>query len=102
MRPGLRGDFEEAIRVLDDPVAAGNLGIPNRSRSVDEWRDLLDAAGWRFDSAVGIRLFSDLADDDLPDEEFEQLLRLEREAGRRPTYRDVARLVHLSATAVRT
>jgi SAM-dependent methyltransferase len=100
MRPGLRGDFAEALRVLDDPIAAGNLGIPNRSRSADEWRDLLDAAGWRFDSVVGIRLFSDAADDDLSDEEFEQLLRLEREAGRRRTYRDVARLIHLSATAV--
>ncbi len=102
MRPGLRGDHEEALRVLDDPVAAGNLGIPNRSRSMEEWRGLLDDTGWRLDSAAGIRLFSDLADDDLPDEAFEQLLRLEREAGRRDPYRAIARLIHLSATAVRT
>jgi S-adenosylmethionine-dependent methyltransferase len=102
IRPGLRGDYLEALRVLDDPVAAGNLGIPNRSRSMEEWRGLLDAAGWRFDSAVGIRLFSDLADDDLADEAFEQLVRLEREAGRHDRYRAVARLIHLSATAVRT
>ena len=67
IRPGLRGDYEEALRVLDDPIAAGNLGIQNRSRSLGEWRELLDAAGWRFDSVVGIRLFSDPADDDLPD-----------------------------------
>lgn len=100
MRPGLRGDYDEALRVLDDPIAAGNLGIPNRSRSMEEWLDLLDAAGWRFDSAVGIRLFSDLADDDLPDEAFDQLLRLEREAGLHEPYRAVARLIHLSATAV--
>ena len=102
MRPGLRGEFEEAIRVLEDPVASGNLGIPNRSRSLEEWHALLEAAGWRFDSAAGIRLFSDLADDDLPDETFEQLLRLEREAGRHPQYRGIARLVHISATAVPT
>ena len=63
---------------------------------------LLDAAGWRFDSVVGIRLFSDPADDDLPDRAFEQLLRLEREAGRRSPYRDVARLIHIAATAVPT
>jgi S-adenosylmethionine-dependent methyltransferase len=100
MRPGLRGEYEEALRVLDDPIAAGNLGIANRSRSLEEWRGLLDAAGWRFDSAVGIRLFSDLADDDLPDEEFEQLLRLERDAGRHASYRGVARLIHIGATAV--
>jgi SAM-dependent methyltransferase len=102
MRPGLRGDYVEALRVLDDPVAAGNLGIPNRSRSMDEWCVLLDAAGWRFDSAVGIRLFSDLADDDLPDETFERLVRLEREAGRRDPYRAIARLIHIGATAVPT
>lgn len=102
IRPGLRGDYVEALRVLDDPIAAGNLGVPNHSRSVDEWRGLLGAAGWRYDSVVGIRLFSDLADDDLPDETFEQLLRLEREAGRRDHYRAIARLIHLSATAVQT
>ena len=67
-----------------------------------QWRDLLDAAGWRYDSAVGIRLFSDLVDDDLPGEEFEQLLRLEREAGRHDPYRAIARLIHISATAVQT
>jgi SAM-dependent methyltransferase len=102
IRPGIRGDYEEATRVLDDPVAAGNLGIPNRSRSIDEWRDLLDAAGWRFDSAAGIRLFSDQADDDLSEEKFEQLLELEREAGRRHQFRAIARLIHISATAMPT
>ena len=100
MRPGLRGDYEEARRLLDDPIAAGNLGIPNRSRSIREWRDLIGTAGWRFESVVGIRLFSDSVNDDLPDEAFEQLLRLERGAGRHPSYREVARLVHISATAV--
>jgi SAM-dependent methyltransferase len=100
IRPGLRGDYGEALRLLDDPIASGNLGIKNRSRSLGEWRALLGAAGWRFDSVAGIRLFSDRADDDLTDEAFEQLLRLEREAGRRSPYRDVARLIHIAATAV--
>jgi S-adenosylmethionine-dependent methyltransferase len=99
MRPGLHGDYAEARRLLDDPVSAGNLGIPNRSRSTAEWRDLLASTRWRFDSMVGIRLFSDTADDHLSDEAFEQLLELEREAGRRDPYRAVARLIHFSATA---
>jgi len=99
MRPGLRGEYSEAIRVLDDPVASGNLGIPNRSRSVEEWTDLLSATGWRVDSWVGIRLFSDLAPDDLSADRSDELVRLEREAGRREPYRSVARLIHVSATA---
>ncbi len=99
MRPGLRGDYAEAIRVLDDPVASGNLGIPNRARWVVEWAEQLNMGGWRMDSWVGIRLSSDLAPDDLPAERFEELLQLEREAGRRLEYRRVARLVHISATA---
>jgi ubiquinone/menaquinone biosynthesis C-methylase UbiE len=99
MRPGLRGEYAEAIRVLDDPVAQGNLGIPNRSRSVEEWTELLRQTDWRLDSWVGIRLFSDLAPDDLDPVAYDDLLTLEREAGRRVPYRSVARLVHLSATA---
>jgi SAM-dependent methyltransferase len=99
MRPGLRGDYAEAIRVLDDPVASGDLGIQNRSRSVEEWDTLLAEAGWRLDSWVGIRLFSDLAPDKLSEVEYERLLTLERSAGEREPYRTAARLIHLSATA---
>jgi len=99
LRPGLRGDYVEATRVLESPIAAGNLGIPNRARSVDEWRELLAATGWSIDSWVGIRLFSDQAPDDLPADRFEELARLEREAGRRDPYRAIARLIHIAATA---
>jgi S-adenosylmethionine-dependent methyltransferase len=99
LRPGLRGDYLEATRVLESPIAAGNLGIPNRARSVEEWRDLLAATGWTLDSWVGIRLFSDLAPDDLPADRFDELATLEREAGRRDPYRAIARLIHIAATA---
>jgi S-adenosylmethionine-dependent methyltransferase len=100
MRPGLRGDYAEALRVLDDPVATGNLGIPNRSRSPADWDELLIAAGWRLDSWVGIRLFSDLSPDVVGDADYDRLVTLEREAGQREPYRSVARLIHLSATAI--
>jgi SAM-dependent methyltransferase len=100
MRPGMHGQFAEAIRLLDDPMSSGNLGIPNRSRAVVEWSEQLAMGGWRIDSWVGIRLFSDFAPDDLPPERFQELLTLEREAGARASgYRLVARLVHISATA---
>ncbi len=100
MRPGLRGDYAEALRVLDDPVATGNLGIPNRSRSVQEWDGLLAQAGWRLDSWAGVRLFSDVAPDVLSDAQYGDLLDLERAAGEREPYRSAARLIHLSATAL--
>ncbi len=100
MRPGLKGDYVEASRVLDDPIASGNLGIPNRSRSFDEWHRLLDGARWHVESWVGIRLFSDGAPDHLPAERFDELVALEREAGRRDTYRSIARLIHIAARGV--
>ncbi len=99
MRPGLAGEYAEARRLLVDPVASGNLGIPNRARTFEAWRSLLARAGWRATSWVGIRLFSDKAPDELDEERFEGLLALEREAGRRTSYRSVARLIHISARA---
>jgi S-adenosylmethionine-dependent methyltransferase len=98
-RPALTGDYAEAIRVLDDPVASGNLGIPNRSRTINEWCELLQDAGWALESWAGIRLFSDAAPDDLSPERFQALLDLEREAGKRDPYRSVARLFHVLARA---
>ncbi len=100
VRPGLIGEYDEAIRVLDDPVATGNLGISNRSRTVDEWHAMLLDVGWRVESWVGVRFFSDLAPDDLGPSAYEALLRLEREAGRSDPYRRVSRLFHIAATAV--
>jgi S-adenosylmethionine-dependent methyltransferase len=99
IRPGLAGDYAEALRVLDDPVATGNLGIPNRSHSVATWLAWLDDAGWDVSSWAGIRLFSDTAPDDVPEPAFRALLELEREAGAREPYRSLARLVHFAATA---
>jgi SAM-dependent methyltransferase len=99
IRPGLAGDYAEALRVLDDAVATGNLGIPNRSHPVATWLAWLDEAGWGVSSWAGIRLFSDTARDGLSEPAFRALLDLEREAGARDPYRSVARLVHFAATA---
>src|SRR5262245_33374478 len=95
MRPGVLGDFAEALRVLDDPVATGNLGIPNRSYPIAAWRDWLAEAGWRVDAWAGVRLFSDTATDDLEPDRFQTLLELERRAGRCEPYRSLSRLVHI-------
>jgi hypothetical protein len=61
---------------------------------------MLASSGWRRDSVVGIRLFSDTADEQLAPGRFEELLELERAAGRIPSYRSVARLVHFQGAAV--
>ena len=100
LRPGLAGNYEEARRLLDDPIAAGNLGIANRSWSVPEWEAMLTETDWRAESWVGVRLFSDGAAEDLTPEAFGALLALDREAGHRDPYREVSRLVHMHATAV--
>jgi SAM-dependent methyltransferase len=100
MRPGIKGDYREALRLLDDPVSSGNLRIANVARPPDGWMRMLQSAGWHLDSWVGIRGFSDFPPDDLSEDAFDDLLRLERESGRREPYRSVARLFHMSARAV--
>ena len=99
MRPGLHGEPDEARRVLEDPMAAGRLGIVNRARSAGELRAVLLAAGWRTLDWAGVRLFSDLVLTFDPDQH-RRLLELERAAGRKDPYRRVARFVHLRATTV--
>ncbi|HEX9236679.1 MAG TPA: methyltransferase domain-containing protein [Actinomycetota bacterium] len=96
LRPGFAGDYAEALRVLDDPVAAGRLGVPNRARSVGELRSLLLAAGWRSEDWIGVRLFSDMVLT-LDEDRYADLLALDRVAGSREPYRRLARLIHLLA-----
>lgn len=99
LRPGLSGDYDEALRVLDDPVSAGRLGIPNRSRSMAELRSLLVSTGWQPRDWAGIRLFSDGVRDDVDEASFASVLRLDRAIATREPYRRFARLLHLLAVA---
>ena len=100
LRPGLQGDFAEAHRLLTERDSAGRLGIQNRAHSVGEWGAMLEASGWQMEDWVGIRLFSDLAPDDLDADTYESLLNLERAVGAIDPYRQVARLVHVVARAI--
>ncbi|MBA3728215.1 MAG: methyltransferase domain-containing protein, partial [Actinobacteria bacterium] len=99
LRPGLTGEYDEALRVLDDPISAGRLEIPNRSRSMAELRSLLVASGWQPRDWTGIRLFSDGVPDDIDEASFASVLRLDRAIAAREPYRRVARLLHLLAVA---
>jgi S-adenosylmethionine-dependent methyltransferase len=100
IRPGLAGDYREALRVLDDATSAGRLGIENRAHRPEAWLAMLEETGWRPTDWAGVRLFSDDAPEDLPDDAFADLLALEREAGLRGSYRRVSRLIHVRAEAV--
>jgi S-adenosylmethionine-dependent methyltransferase len=59
-RHAAEGRIEEALRVLDDPLDAGNLGIVNRARSRREVEEALAREGLRPSKAYGVRAFADL------------------------------------------
>jgi S-adenosylmethionine-dependent methyltransferase len=99
LRPALRGNYDEAHRLLRERDSSGALGVTNRAYSVPEWLAMLDDAGWEPIDWAGVRLFSDHAPDDLPPDEYTSLLDLERAAGVLDPYRQLARLVHLTARA---
>lgn len=99
LRPGLHGDYAEALRLLTERDSVGRLGVANRAYAVSEWLTMLHEAGWRPDDWVGIRLFSDHAPDDLSADAYAALLHLERAAGAIDPYRQVSRLVHVVARA---
>lgn len=100
LRPGLQGDYAEALRLLTERESVGRLGVENRAFSVSEWLAMLEGARWGADDWVGIRLFSDLAPDDLPADAYDALLELERAAGAMDSYRHISRLVHVVAHAM--
>jgi len=100
LRPARAGDFDEALRVLTDPIAAGRLGIPNRALSLGELRAALLRAGWVAIDAAGVRVFSDGVLEALPEDRHQVLLELDRRAGRRDPWRRVGRLLHVLARAV--
>jgi len=99
-RPGLRGDYAEAHRLLTERESIGGLGVANRASSVGEWLAMLRETGWTVEEWAGVRLFSDLAPDDLDAHAYAALLDLERAAGMKDPYRQMSRLVHVTARAV--
>jgi S-adenosylmethionine-dependent methyltransferase len=101
LRPGLDGDYEEARRLLTDRVAVGRMGIENRAYANDEWLEMLTATGWQIEDWAGVRLFSDVAPDDVSPDRYAALRDLERAAGVIEPYRSVSRLVHFIARAAR-
>jgi SAM-dependent methyltransferase/general stress protein 26 len=99
VRPARQGDFEEALRVMDDPVASGRLGIPNRALTHGELRSLMVRAGWIPTSWAGIRVYSDGVLEQLEPGSFEALHELDTRASTREPHRRFGRLLHVLGSA---
>ena len=99
VRPALEGDLAEARRVLDDPMAAGRLGIVNRAFSHGELRAMLVRTGWRVRSWGSFRMLTDLRLEEVDDEQVDAAVDLEVRASRHDPLRQVGRLLHVLAEA---
>lgn len=96
MREGLRGHFTEALAAFDSRDYT-RLGVPAHIHTPTDLNTILTLWGWQPGDWYGVRVFTDDRDDITPDSgQLQQLLALEREAGRRDPYRHVADLLHLS------
>ncbi len=99
VRPAKQGDFAEALRVMDDPVASGRLGIPNRALSSGELRSMMVATGWVPTGWGGIRVHSDGVLQPVDPETFDTLMALDRKASTGEPHRRFGRLLHVFARA---
>lgn len=95
MRHAAASDWAEAVRVLDDPLEAGRLGIVNRARGRGEVEAALARHGFVVRRAYGVRVFTETVAAELTDADVDPLVALELRAGETEPYRSVARLWHL-------
>ncbi len=95
-RHAAQGRIREAMRVLDDPFDAGNLGIVNRARTRGEVEEALARTGFEVRRVYGVRVFTDLiAEEPKEGDAVEALVTLELRVAQLEPYRSVARLYHL-------
>ena len=99
VRPAREGDFGEALRVMDDPIASGRIGIPNRAMSIGKLRSAMVVSGWLPTSWAGIRVYSDGVLEPLDAQAFDTVMTLERAAAVRDPHRRLGRLLHVLARA---
>jgi S-adenosylmethionine-dependent methyltransferase len=99
-RAARRGDYTEALRLLDDPVVQGGrsrqLGQGSRAWTAQELRPWLLAAGLEVAGEYGLRAFAD-APPDADADQLEARHELERRAADREPYRSLAEFLHLVA-----
>ena len=95
MRPGLRGNYREALAALGADRAAGGLGIVTRGDTIADLSRTFEEAGLAVEEWYGVRVFTDHVGDTAPAKDLPKILELEWEAGKRDPYRSVARLIHI-------
>jgi 2-polyprenyl-3-methyl-5-hydroxy-6-metoxy-1,4-benzoquinol methylase len=100
LRPGLRGEWAQALAALSGTAYRNRLGLDTRADRRAELTSALNDRGFTVSDWYGVRVFTDVVRDDAPlppPEEMSALLRAEAEAARTDPYRSVAALTHLLA-----
>jgi S-adenosylmethionine-dependent methyltransferase len=100
MRAGLSGDWPAAAAAFDGDCYVNRIGVQARADRLSDLAAALAARHLALEAWYGVRIFTDLADDDapLPDaRQLELILGCEERAGRTDPYRGVAALLHIIA-----
>lgn len=100
LRPALAGDWPVARKAFEGPGYLNRIGVQARSDRLHDLTAAFRGEGLSVRAWYGVRVFTDLAADDTPLPEPEQLqliLECEELAGRTDPYRGVAALTHVIA-----
>jgi S-adenosylmethionine-dependent methyltransferase len=100
MRPGLHGDWAAAAAAFGGTAYRNRIGVQARADRLDDLTVRLAALSLEVRAWYGVRVFTDLADDDAPlpaAATLAVILDCEERAGRTDPYRGVAPLLHVVA-----
>jgi SAM-dependent methyltransferase len=98
LRPGLHGDWPEALAALSGTAYRNRLGLDTRADRREELTASLRERGLTVEDWYGVRIFTDNAPDDAPlPPDLDALLEAEAAAAHVDPYRSVAALTHLLA-----
>lgn len=99
-RPGLQGDFQEALEAIEAEASMGNLGARTKAQTLQQLADWLFHLRFRLEGWYGVRIFTDHLDELSPQVDRDQALQLEEAASQRDPYRAAARLLHVVASRI--